>query len=212
MVVIAVGGASIETDRATAFVHRYLNSPDEHWSYPGYDGYPGGPTTDVSEQDLLGPALLNAGLRRLRSFDEFRGAIPLVNERLGRIPEDASLRHAEVDLAAIADLLGIVGSPGIYGVSLTTFTKVVHRKRPAAIPLYDEHVRRCYQDIGHAPVPPQKGRSWRDFALAWVHAVRQDLVQQYDVWTSLAQLKPAGGPTITPLRALDIVAWELGRP
>lgn len=212
MDVVSVGGARLERATAIGFVHRYLNSPAEHWAYPGYDGYPGGPTADVSEQDLLGPSLLNAGLRRVRSFDEFRDVLPSINQRLRKIPTAAALSDADVDLPAIADVLGIVGDPGIYRVGLTTYSKVLHRKRPAAIPLYDEHVRRCYQEIGDAPVPRQKGRSWRDFAFAWIQAVRGDLTSQLDFWQELARLTPTGGPAITPLRALDIVAWELGRP
>jgi hypothetical protein len=40
--------------------------------------------------------------------------------------------------------------------------------------------------------------------------VKKDLATQLEHWTTLAGL--ATGPTVTPLRALDIVGWHLGDP
>jgi hypothetical protein len=58
-------------------------------------------------------------------------------------------------------LFGILDKGGIWGARGTVLAKVLHRKRPAFIPLYDEQVRRVYQDGDHAPVPPVIGRAWR---------------------------------------------------
>jgi len=212
MINLRVGGASAPMTDARIFVHRYLNTPSEHWAYPAYDGYPGGPTSEITEQDLFGPALLNAGLRSLRSYDEFLEQLPELNIRLKWIDYDASLADAEFDIEPVVEVIGLLDDFRLYDVSLTKLSKVVHRKRPSVFPLYDDHLRRCYQVIDAAPVPPVKGRSWRDFARLWLSAVHRDLVDQLEAWAELAQLTPAGGPMITQLRALDIVGWRLGQP
>lgn len=212
---IRVGGASADFDNAKEFVRRYLNSPSEHWSYPLYDGYPGGPTDELSPQDLLGPALLNAGIRDLRSFDEFIACMPAVNDVLRQIAPDATVGDPDAR-SCVVEIIGLLDVPGIHGVGLTRFSKVLHRKRPGVFPLYDLHVQRCYQVIS-APgltvaVPSVRRRSRRAFAAVWLEAVAVDVVEQASAWGALAQLAPVDGPRITPLRALDIVAWGLGQP
>lgn len=213
---VRVGGATAPWAEAKAFVTRYLNTPSENWSYPAYDEYPGGPGDHVSEQDLLAPTLLNAGLRELRTYYALIDALPELNDRLERVPTDVSLADAtDADIEALASVIAVIDSGAIHGVRLTTLSKVLHRKRPQIFPLYDVHIEDCYQDVDSAPVPRVKGRrSWSDFAQLWLRAVQHDLSTPpvAGCWATLAGLTPDGGPEISPLRALDIVGWGLGQP
>lgn len=212
MSVVRVGGRSWSSDEASAFVKRYLTTPRENWAYPAYDAYPGAPTDLVGPQDLFAPELLNAGLS-LRAYYAFLDALEEVNERLAHVPTAVDLATAKPDdIAAVAHVIGVLDHPRIAGVKLTKLSKVLHRKRPRIFPLYDEHIRRCYQDGPGAPVPPAKDRLWESFATLWLEAVRVDLSTQTESWEELAALTPAAGPSITPLRALDIVGWRLGGP
>lgn len=95
-------------------------------------------------------------------------------------------------------------------MSATILAKILHRKRPGFIPLYDAQVRGVYRDGPDAPVPTVRGRSWCEFLPLFAAAVREDLVREMWFWQEVANLAP--GPPITPLRALDIVAWWAGRP
>ena len=201
---------------AEGYVRRYLNTPSEHWSYPAYDEYAGTPGPDVGEQDLFAPALLNAPIRRLRTYYELKEALPDLNDRLRAVPDNISLAEAtteEINKAARA--FGIFDvRPDIFGVRLTTLAKILHRKRPQLLPLWDERIERCYHTDHGAPVPYEPGRSWEEFAVGWLHAVKADLTRTPEVqraWAALTRLTPIDGPAITPLRALDIVGWRLGR-
>ncbi|WP_444664285.1 DUF6308 family protein [Cellulomonas sp. CW35] len=206
---VRVGARSTTVDDAFVFVRRYLNAPEERWSYPAYDEYPGAATDLLGPQDLFAPELLNAGLN-LGSYYAFLSVLDEVNAALAAVPTGVALDEAEnVAVTAVADLIGVLDDPSIPGVKLTKLSKVLHRKRPSLIPLYDEQIRRCYQDGDGAPVPAAN-RTWREFATLWLGAVQADLASQLDVWRALAALTPPGGPTITPLRALDIVGWRLG--
>jgi hypothetical protein len=61
-----------------------------------------------------------------------------------------------------------------------------------------------------APVPPVKGRPLADFSTLSAQPVRADLERELAFWEEIAIV--ATGPAISPLRALDIVAWWAGAP
>ena len=54
-----------------------------------------------------------------------------------------------------------------------------------------------------------KGRSNANFMIDWLPHIQKDLKEGLQHWTEIAALAPAGGPKVTPLRALDMVAWRL---
>lgn len=99
--------------------------------------------------------------------------------------------------------------PGIRGARGTTLSKVLHRKRPSFIPLWDSNVEQVYQGGTPAKVPRVKGRSWEVFMPLFGAAVQADLQREADFWSGIVAMAP--GPPITPLRALDIVAWWAGK-
>lgn len=125
---------------------------------------------------------------------------------------DVQLVDATPDhLSAIGACFGLLDSNRRpRGVQGTKLAKLLHRKRPALIPLYDEHIRSVYQDGAKAPVPKVRGRSWQDFMALLSAAIQSDLRRNPDVWSELARLTPAESEPITTVRALDIVAWGLG--
>lgn len=72
----------------------------------------------------------------------------------------------------------------------------------------DDNISYCYSERFGAPVLYEDGRSRTDYRRAWLSAVQNDLVTQLPFWKEIAAMAP--GPKITPLRALDIIGWELG--
>ena len=87
--------------------------------------------------------------------------------------------------------------------------KVMHRKRPAFIPLYDRFVDYCYRGVENAPIPNDRKRGWRAFLPLLGQAHHRRPAGRRGLLREVAAL--ASGPVITPLRALDIVAWHAGR-
>jgi hypothetical protein len=53
------------------------------------------------------------------------------------------------------------------------------------------------------------GRSNYQFMCDWLPEIQVDLRNGMQHWKDIAALAPAGGPGVTPLRALDMVAWRL---
>lgn len=204
---LTVGGRKIPLDEAKAFARKYL-SGQGNWAYPAYDAYPGHPGTDVGRADLLAVALLNAHQRPVESYYGLESMMPLINVRLTDPALTGTLAEADQGTVdAIARLFGILDEKRPKHVSLTKLSKVLHRKRPELLPLYDRNIWRCYAEGGLIPKDPS--RSWRDYAQLLLVAMKRDLNEQVDHWQEIADL--ATQVKITPLRAMDIVGWHLGR-
>lgn len=206
---ITVGGFSEPFEKASRLVREYLTEYGR-WSYPAYDGYlRDAPTDDVRQQDLLASALLNAGQQPIPTYYGLLKILPEINRRLADPRLTGTLEEATDDtLDAIADLYGILDDHPQHQVQLVKLSKVLHRKRPELLPLYDNNVWRCYSQFGNpVRVRPVSRRSDRERMQAWLPHVQADLRAASMHWRELAGL--ASEPSISPLRALDILAWRL---
>jgi len=210
---LLIGNRTVDRDRAREHARTYLSGGRS--SYPSYDGYDAdhasGPLVDA---DFLAPVLLNVSHLRVRTYAGLQRSRQKLQSILDAIPPDLGLEAAVTeDLLRLGELFAVVDHKQIHGAKGTVLAKVLHRKRPRFIPLYDEQVRRVYQDGDGAPVPPVEDRSWSEFMPLFATAVQRDLTAEWDFWTAIAA--DAEGPPITQLRALDIVAWwagDSGRP
>jgi hypothetical protein len=212
MELIRVGNCQRSWDETVQFAATYLGASDAAWSYPAYDGYMGedatGPLTDA---DLLAPILLNVSHLSVATFYRLQKETPRLQELLDQLSPDLSLVDATpADLELVGALFEGIDANRLRGAKATTLSKILHRKRPALIPLQDAQVRRCYQDGPDAALPLVPGRTWEAFTTALATRIRKDLGDQYQAFEHLAEL--ATSVPVTPLRAFDIVAWWLGQP
>lgn len=211
---VRIGGLTVDRGGALDHARRYLTD-GVGWAYPSYDAYErhraAGPLTDA---DLLAPVLLNVSRMHIKTYEALQAKRAKLDEHLARVPLGLDLADARADdLAVLGDMFAVLDGPGVWGARGTVLAKVLHRKRPRFVPLYDEQVRGVYQNGEGAPVPalPRRTRrAWRDFVVLYGAAVQADLRREADLWAEIASLAP--GPPITPLRALDIVAWWAGQP
>lgn len=207
--IVKVGGVTKPADEVFTYARSYL-SGEGGWAYPAYDAYPGSPGNQVGEADLLAVSLLNAGQKAIATYTGLKKLIPAMNHALANEALTGTFEQAGPEtISAIADIFGILDTHPTPQVGKTKLMKVLHRKRPELIPLFDENIRRCYSVIGDTPVPPIRHRLHRDFAVAWLPALQKDLIEQHHTWENVAQM--ATDVPITPLRAIDIVGWWMGR-
>lgn len=209
MTTLRVGGATVGLDEAKSLAWTYLHERLRTSAYPAYDGYPGSGDDWVGPQDLLAVVLLNVSNNPIPVYYGLESLTPSINDRLQDPAMVGELADADLTtLEAIVRLFGVLEAMPAKYIRLTTLSKVLHRKRPHLIPLFDDNIGYCYSECGSAPVPFEDGRSRADYRLKWLQAVQKDLTSQLPYWKEIAALAP--GPTITPLRALDIIGWELG--
>ncbi|GAB6897059.1 DUF6308 family protein [Kineosporia succinea] len=205
---LRIGRFSVSVVKAETWVRQYTaDTGRPRYAYPAYEDFRSGTRSGpLEDADLLAPVLLNAK-PTLEAYYWLQSQLPALNQALERIPEDASLTDASLSPDLLEPLFGVLDGNTRWGVRMTTLSKVLHRKRPGFIPLWDGQVRACYYGTG-APVPPVQGRGSGAFAVAVATALREDLTADAETWAAVAAL--ATEPAITPLRALDIVAWNLG--
>ncbi len=181
---------------------------DTVFAWPYYDGMTtGSGPNELNDGDLLAPALLNAdpGIRGFATLQGIRGNLEL---RISSVRSDLDLAEAtDSDIAAVASLFEPLGTDGLFGVKGTILSKVLHRKRPRLVPLYDHEVFKAYRGDR---VERTKSRSWADYVTRLMQEMQKDLQRAPEAWRDLQSLPPAGSPALTQLRALDILAWTLG--
>lgn len=209
MTTLRVGGATVGLDEARDWAETYLVKRPRTSAYPAYDAYPGSLSDSVGPQDLLAIALLNVSNNPIPAYYGLEGLLDPMNERLkdAAITGDLASAGSET-IEAIVNLFGILEEHPTSYVRLTTLSKVLHRKRPELLPLFDKNIGYCYSECDDAPVPHDDGRSYADYRREWLTALQGDLRDQLPLWEEIASIAP--GPAITPLRALDIIGWELG--
>ena len=207
---VRIGGVEVERELALESASGYLSRRDR-FGYPAYDsfGSEGGPW-QISDADLVAPVLLNAEMNS-RTFYALEGIRDHLENWLVGIPLDARLIEAgDAELAQLGELFSVLDSDDLpVDARGPLLAKVMHRKRPAFIPLYDRFVDYCYRGAEHAPIPKDRKRGWRAFLPLLGQGIIDDLQAGQDFFQQVAGL--AKGPVITPLRALDIVAWHAGR-
>lgn len=210
MTELRVGGASVDFDEAKNWAYDYLANDQILSAYPAYDGYPGSPTPSIGPQDLLAPALLNVNQNPIPAYYGLEALMGPLNQRLNDLPLNIELATAGSEtINQLVDLFGVLEERPTKYVKLVTLSKVLHRKRPELIPLFDAHIYWCYTLRPNPPLPEQPGRNYAGYRAAWLREVQKDLRSQLAQWKEIAAIAP--GPQITPLRALDIIGWELGK-
>lgn len=212
---LQVGNRSVEPGQAQRWLDEHIASSLNGWAhYDQYDSRTG--PDELGETDLLAPGLLNVGIT-LAQFPALKRRLPTLRKALLAVPADAGLvadsnlpelrLAGDDDIRAAADAFAILDEDRPFGTRLTTLTKVLHRKRPQLLPLYDRNVRRCYcldHDGSPARIEENEDRTHSAFVTLLLTAMSKDLTSRE--WGAL--VRPKG---MSLLRCLDIVAWHVGQ-
>ncbi|MFG2560058.1 DUF6308 family protein [Streptomyces sp. NPDC048496] len=220
---IRVGGHRIPVATAAAWISRYFDEKanmdaasvmgGNPYAYPLYDRMDTGSGPDeLNDGDLLAPLLVNAG-PTIKAVFNLQAVRPELEAALTRVPLDLTLQSAVADgvhRPLLEPLVRILDRPGgVPGVRGTTLMKILHRKRPHFVPLYDSRVYDCYCGTsGDHPLRPDRKRTWVEFFAVLAEAMVADLDSQPQQWKVIAVNAPED---VSLLRVLDVVAWNLGR-
>jgi Family of unknown function (DUF6308) len=180
------------------------------YAFPYYDGLVTNGDADLlCTGDLLAPCLLGVQVD-LDRMHTLTALTPLLQRGLDKLPPATDLVEADATtLDLVAALYDPLDDPDAHDrdVKGSLIAKVLHRKRPALVPLFDSKVRVFYQHENCVPPASRDGRSWREYMELLVRAMQHDLRENADEFRRLGSLVPEGSPRLTPLRMLDIVVW-----
>lgn len=176
------------------------------WSYPAYDTLETNGSATLVDGDLLAPTLMGVHVDGGR-FGLLREMLPWL-EAVAELPEVA-LEDADDDhVLCVAGLFGILDEPRYAGrgVRGTIVSKVLHRKRPDLVPIYDSRIFEAYTAPG--VIARSLERSWQDFMALLCLQMRADLQGAAEAFAELQDAAAQAGAELTKLRILDILVWR----
>lgn len=176
------------------------------YAYPAYDRLVTNAAATLVDGDLLAPALIGAEVDRGR-FALLREMLPALAgvAVLPAVPleqADDTVVEEVADLFAVLDAAPYAGK----GVRGTIISKVLHRKRPDLVPLYDSRIFESYTAPGGIERSTQ--RSWREFMALLCTQMRDDLQRESEAFDELVGVAGDAGVLLTRLRILDILVWR----
>jgi hypothetical protein len=176
------------------------------YSYPAYDLLVTNGEPTLVDGDLLAPVLMGVHIDAGR-FSLLREMMPAL-EAVADLPE-VSLEEADDDhVMCVAGLFGILDEPRYAGrgVRGTIVSKVLHRKRPDLVPIYDSRIFEAYTAPG--VLPRALDRSWQEFMRLLCTQMRADLQAEAEAFNELQLTAEEAGAPITKLRILDVLVWR----
>ena len=205
---LQIGGVTLDRQDAFDAAKRYFDGTGAS-AYPAYDAYDGGAGPwRLSDGDLLAPVLLNVRTS-ITAYYSLTRIRPELERWLQGVPMDACLADADdASLRSLADLFVLLDD-GLPGVGGATLAKVMHRKRPSFVPLYDRYVWWAYVGAEAAPIARDRRRTWAELMPLLSDALRMDMRRERSGIDTVAGT--ASKPPVTALRALDVVAWRAGK-
>jgi hypothetical protein len=180
------------------------------YAYPSYDRLVTNGSAVLVDGDLLAPALIGAEVDRGR-FSLLREMLPSLSgvADLPAVPleeADEQVIDQVADLFAVLDEAPYAGKGGPSQIRGTILSKVLHRKRPDLVPLYDSRIFESYTAPGC--IERSTHRSWRDFMTLLCLQMRDDLVTESAAFDDLVGVAGDAGALLTRLRILDILVWR----
>ena len=176
------------------------------YAYPAYDLLVTNGEPTLVDGDLLAPVLMGVHIDPGR-FSLLREMMPAL-EAVADLPE-VSLEEADDDhVMCVAGLFGILDEPRYAGrgVRGTIVSKVLHRKRPDLVPIYDSRIFEAYTAPG--VLPRTLDRSWQEFMRLLCTQMREDLRTESTAFSELQLAAEEAGAPISKLRILDILVWR----
>ena len=206
MTSLSLCAGTLEVDDAEQLLATYLD-PRNGFAWPAYDTLVTNGTSELVSADLLAPVLLGAHVdaSRFRTLSE-------MSPHLGGVADlpPVALQEADDDVVGrVATLFAVLDDPGYArarrGVRGTVVAKVLHRKRPDLVPLYDSRIFAAYTAPGAIERVPE--RSWVIFMGLLCRAMRADLQAESASFERLQGDAAGSGARLSRLRILDILVW-----
>ncbi|MDQ1712916.1 MAG: hypothetical protein QOE45_2366 [Frankiaceae bacterium] len=203
-------GGTLHVDEAEELLLAYVEL-DGAYAYPAYDELVtnGGP--DLVDGDLLAPSLLGAHVDYAR-FVLLKRMLPTLREGMAALPATPLEDTEDAGIVDVARCFAVLDEPVFVraGARGTIVSKVLHRKRPDLIPLYDSRIWTAYTVSG--AIGRGSHRPWVEVMQALCHSMRADIRNNRDEFETLRKTAEEGGARLTLLRILDILVWMSSEP
>jgi len=184
-----------------------------HEEYEFYDAVTDSDPDEVTALDVAITIAVNSFVNtatRLRQVQ--RGLATACDSILSELPRDARLDASGGVESAIRLIRGAVAVPWVL---VPVATKVLHRKRPALVPMLDQVVLDYYLNAtGNSSLrtSTQDKRRAASTAQVVLEELRKDLIEQRGDLAVLRDEASNVGFLLEPVRILDILLWTEVEP
>lgn len=181
---------------------RYLS--DGGWEL--YDGVKTAQDCELTIGDMVLSVTLNSRLNTRRQvWQVWKGKLA-VEEALTRISADASLEDEVIPWEELRNLFQAMCA--IEDIAGAKATKILHKKRPRLIPIYDS----ILEEYCKKRIPRWSSLSWADGLVEYMKVFRIDLLANRNNLHVLCDMMAARGWPITPVRAMEVLIWIEDEP
>ncbi len=196
---------TLEVEAADQLLLDHLD-PRNGYAVNAYDALVTNGSAALVDGDLLAPGLIGAEVDRSR-FLLLRELMPHL-AGIASLPPVALQDADDAVLDEVAGLFAVLDEAPYAGrgVRGTILSKVLHRKRPDLVPLYDSRIFESYTAPG--AVERSVHRSWRDSMTLLLQAMRTDLQAEAAAFDVLEDVARGAGAPLTRLRVLDVLVWR----
>jgi len=180
-------------------------------AFPSYDELVTNGAAELVDGDLLAPVLMGVHLDTAR-FLLLKGMQPDLQAALAALPPTSLADTDDAGLELVAACFADLDHPryAAQRVRGTILSKVLHRKRPDLVPLYDSRIWTAYTTTD--AVPRSGRRTWVEFMTLLCAQMRDELRSESAEMERLVGVARSHGATLTPLRILDILVWMSAEP
>jgi hypothetical protein len=184
----------------------------EEWPY--YDGVPDRDPNRILPEDVTVTVAMNSFVNtadRVRSVH--RGLAAACDPLLPDIPVDADIQSFDVEGTVALELL--TAACGRRDVLLPVVTKVLHRKRPAWLPMLDNVIVFAYLDVlrrSGLKARTQEGEKAAGVGVFVMHAFRKDLESVESEIDGIQEALREEGTPMTAVRVLEVAIWMATEP
>lgn len=197
-------------DCAERHLRHYID-PNGPRAFATYDRQ--GDPSRLEPVDCLAPALLSVrfGYRQVIPLFQPEGSGALLLRAMQAVLDDPSCTTADFFDISLDTTVGpwalvdqaLISTADVPGVKAVAVTKILHRKRPYLIPIFDQSIYHFYT----GEKPPQG--SYQDTPRRLWPLLQDDLRGQREWLIELASpIMTPDERALSPLRAADIIIWE----
>ena len=173
-----------------------------------YDGVDVPTDSQLSLFDILLSIMMNSRLDTADKVRSIWNGKADVEQALGRVPAGVALSDEVIPWDALRELF--VAFCSIRWAGPAVATKILHKKRPALIPILDSVI----VDHLHPYLPPELQRGQPDpvYMVEKLKLFREMLLEHRHRVEQLSECCAAQGYPITPVRVLEILLWTQWEP
>jgi hypothetical protein len=175
--------------------------------YPMYDGVEVAVDNELRVTEIALSVMLNSQISGNTGGEIYNKRKP-IQKALKKIPVDVDLLSIPIGetipgLGGIAEAVDEMCS--LHRVKLSVSTKILHKKRPLLIPIFDSQVEAQYS----GSIPDSSNMEYGEYCNAMIRLVHEDMIAAKQELLDLCNLLKKNGTPMTPLRVLNAMTWAV---